>query len=91
MKTPNGYLDIRTGRMSLEKWLDINYPEFYKHLKDCYKNIDIKTSLYMYFNNIHEIPNVLVVIKLNFMGMCMVFLNFVVVNAPAMIKPYKIN
>ena len=56
MKTPNGYLDIRTGRMSLEKWLNVNYPEFYKHLKDCYKNIDIKTSLYMYFNNIHEIP-----------------------------------
>lgn len=56
MKIPENYLGIKTGRLNLDNWLKINYPEFYEYLKNKYTNIDIKTSMYMYYNNISEIP-----------------------------------
>lgn len=56
MEYPKCYSDIKTGRSSLEKWLSKNYPDFLNHLKTNYVNIDIKTSLYMFYNNIKTIP-----------------------------------
>lgn len=56
MKYPEHYSVIKTGRSSLQNWLNKNYPEFYSYLLDVYKGIDIKTSLYMYYNGIKDIP-----------------------------------
>lgn len=56
MKQPTHYSDIKTGRSSLENWLNKNYPEFFQYLKTNYVDIDIKTALYMFYNNIKTIP-----------------------------------
>lgn len=56
MDKPEHYSKIVTGRSSLGDWLNKNYHEFYTYLIEKYKDIDLKTSLYMYYNNIESIP-----------------------------------
>ena len=56
MEYPRHYSTIKTGRSSLDNWLNKNYPEFYKYLKDKYNDIDIKTAIYMFYEGIDSIP-----------------------------------
>lgn len=56
MEQPLHYSLIKTGSQSLQDWLYKHYPEFYTYLIERYKDIDLKTSLYMYYNNIDNIP-----------------------------------
>ena len=56
MDAPKSYNDIKTGRSSLDNWIKTNYNEFYNYLKNKYGDIDIKVSLYMYYNGINEVP-----------------------------------
>lgn len=47
----------KTGRMSLEKYLCINYYEFFCYLKEKYSDSEsISERLYRYYNDIKEIP-----------------------------------
>ena len=52
MDKPSHYTAIKTGRASLQNWLKNNYPDFYEYIISNYKDIDIKTALYMYYNEI---------------------------------------
>ena len=56
MDYPKHYTEIKTGRSSLENWLQKHYPEFYTYILNFYKGIDLKTAIYMFYNNISEIP-----------------------------------
>ena len=56
MDKPEHYSQIKTGRQNLSDWLNKHYPEFYKYLCDKYDVPDIKIALYMFYNNISEIP-----------------------------------
>lgn len=56
MDKPSHYTSIKTGRASLQNWLKNNYPDFYEYIISNYKDIDIKTALYMYYNGIKTIP-----------------------------------
>lgn len=56
MDKPSHYSEIKTGRSSLKDWLNKYYPEFYQYIQTRYNDIELKTALYMFYNNITEIP-----------------------------------
>lgn len=58
MNTPSDLSIVKkTGRMSLEKYLEKYYYEFFKFLKEKYSDSkSISEMLYRYFNNIDTIP-----------------------------------
>lgn len=56
MLYPTSYKDIKTGRSSLNDWLNKNYPKFYEFILNNYPDQDIKESLYMFYNDIKTKP-----------------------------------
>lgn len=56
MDYPKSYKSIRTGRASLERWLESHYPEFSKYISATYVDMDIKQALYMFYNKIESVP-----------------------------------
>lgn len=56
MNKPESIKSIVTGRSSLENWISIKYPEFREYLNDKYQDIPIKEQIYLYYNNMLDIP-----------------------------------
>ena len=56
MNYPQSLQSIRTGRSSLEKWLQKNYPEFKLFLDEKYPGTSYQCGLYMFYNGIDSIP-----------------------------------
>lgn len=56
MDYPESYKSIRTGRASLGQWLKLHYPDFFEYITMKYVGMDIKQSLYMFYNNIESVP-----------------------------------
>lgn len=50
-------INIKTGRATLEKYLEIHYPEFLQYINNVYSDSEnINERVYRYFYNITEIP-----------------------------------
>ena len=57
MDCPQTLQSIVTGRSSLKDWLQKNYNEFYEYLINKYNIDDFKAMVYMYYNDISNIPS----------------------------------
>lgn len=57
MDYPQTLQSIVTGRSSLKDWLRKNYNEFYEYLINKYNIDDFKAMVYMYYNDISNIPS----------------------------------
>jgi hypothetical protein len=56
MIKPSHYSEIKTGRSNSNDWLNKYYPEFYKYVQTQYEGIELKTALYMFYNDIDSVP-----------------------------------